>query len=336
MKVLIASFIASFLLLLSITAAGSISMTATQNSYLSSDQVWTFWGSLEVEDIETLAAYNDSGLIEFKQSWSKGNLDDIQWQYYIMYFKSYLYYFQIHLREIGEKVGFKGAFLIQCWVNCSSSLNDIKSFTYRVAKDGEDLVSYNVVEQVWVAGNTPYSQDVQRIMQKDRVTSMSINNILINRGLPLALTYSTAGKEAYSRKIQPQVYITRKSDVSETEVICMVTGFYPKPINVSLWKENKMEDVMSTGALPNGDGTYQLTVLTTINMAEEQSVYCQVEHSSLKEPLIVHLDEIHHTPIGLVLGITVAVIVCVIGLSCFMKLYKKHRRYTFITGLTMD
>ncbi|XP_077345039.1 antigen-presenting glycoprotein CD1d-like isoform X2 [Lithobates pipiens] len=311
-------------------------MTATQNSYLSSDQVWTFWGSLEVEDIETLAAYNDSGLIEFKQSWSKGNLDDIQWQYYIMYFKSYLYYFQIHLREIGEKVGFKGAFLIQCWVNCSSSLNDIKSFTYRVAKDGEDLVSYNVVEQVWVAGNTPYSQDVQRIMQKDRVTSMSINNILINRGLPLALTYSTAGKEAYSRKIQPQVYITRKSDVSETEVICMVTGFYPKPINVSLWKENKMEDVMSTGALPNGDGTYQLTVLTTINMAEEQSVYCQVEHSSLKEPLIVHLDEIHHTPIGLVLGITVAVIVCVIGLSCFMKLYKKHRRYTFITGLTMD
>ncbi|XP_073454448.1 antigen-presenting glycoprotein CD1d-like [Aquarana catesbeiana] len=336
MKVLIASFIVSLLLLLSITAAGSISMAATQNSYFSSDRVITLWGSLEVEDIETLAAYNDSRLIEFKQSWSKGNLNDTDWQYYNMFLKRYLYYFHIHLREISEKVGAKGAFLIQCWVNCSSSLNEIKSFTYRVAKDGEDLVSYNVVEEVWVAGNAPHSQDVQRIMQKDTVTSMSIHNILIFYCPSLALTYSTAGKEAYSRKIQPQVYITRKSHESETEVICMVTGFYPKPINVSLWKENKMADVMSTGALPNGDGTYQLTVLTTINMAVEQSIYCQVEHSSLKEPLIVHLDEIHHTPIGLVVGITVAVIVCVIGLVCFMKLYKKHRRYTFITGLTMD
>ncbi|XP_077345048.1 antigen-presenting glycoprotein CD1d-like [Lithobates pipiens] len=336
MKVLIPSFIVSLLLLLSITAAGSISMTVTQNSYFSSDRLRTFWGSLEVEDIETLAAYNDSRIIEFKQSWSKGNLDDTHWQYYNMFLKSYLYYFHIHLREISEKVGYKGAFLIQCWVNCSSSLNEIKSFTYRVAGNGEDLVSYNVLDKVWIAGTTPYSQAIQRIMQKDRVTSMCISNILIKFCYSLALTYSTAGKEAYSRKIQPQVYITRKSDVSETEVICMVTGFYPKPINVSLLKENQMEDVMSTGALPNGDGTYQITVLTTINMADEQSVYCKVEHSSLKEPLIVYLDEIHHTPIGLVVGITVAVIVCVIGLSCFMKLYKKHRRYTFITGLTMD
>ncbi|XP_073454444.1 antigen-presenting glycoprotein CD1d1-like isoform X2 [Aquarana catesbeiana] len=301
-------------------------MTITHNSYFSGDQVRNFWGSLEVEDIETLAAYNDSRIIEFKQSWSKGNLNDTHWDYFNMFLKSYLHYFHLHLGKISVTIGFKDAFLIQCWLNCSSSLNEIKSFTYRVAGNGEDLVSYNVVEEVWIAGNTPYSQDIQRIMQKDKVTSMSINYIL-NKYCPLlALTYSTAGKEAYSRKIQPQVYLTRKSHESETEVICMVTGFYPKPINVSLWKEeNKMDDVMSTGALPNGDGTYQLTVLTTINMAEEQSIYCQVEHSSLKEPLIVHLDEIHHTPIGLVVGITVAVIVCVIGLACFMKLYKKHR-----------
>lgn len=72
----------------------------------------------------------------------------------------------------------------------------------------------------------------------------------------------------------------------------MVTGFYPHSINVSLWKENKpMENVLSTETLPNGDGTYQITVSTTVKVIEQKSIYCWVEHSSFKEPLIVHLGE---------------------------------------------
>lgn len=336
MKVLIPSFMFSLLLLLSITAAGSIMITAAQNYYFSSDRVMTFWGSLEVEDIEVLAAYNDSRLIEFKQSWSKKSLNDTDWKLCNMLLQRYLINFQNHTRNIIEKCGIKGAVLFQCWVGCSSSMDDLKDLNYKVALDGEDLVSINAGEGVWVAGNSPYSQDVQRIMQNEEVTRVIIITLLTHHCYGLALTFSTAGKEAYSRKIQPQVYITKKLDTFGTEVLCMVTGFYPKPINVSLWKENKMEEVLSTITLPNGDGTYQKTVSTAVNSIEQQSVYCQVEHSSLKEPLIVHLDEINHTPIMLVIGITIAVIVCVVGLVCFLKLSKKRRRYTSIIGLTMD
>ncbi|XP_018411342.1 PREDICTED: antigen-presenting glycoprotein CD1d-like [Nanorana parkeri] len=269
-------------------ALHSITMTTTQNSYFSSDGAMTLWGSLEVEDIQTLAAHNDSRKIEFKQSWSKGSLSDIEWMIYDMFLKRYLEFFEIHVREIIEGIGLKGAFLIQCWARCSSSMDDINDFTYRVAMDGEDLVSLNITEGVWVAGNAPHSQDVQRVMQKDEVTTMSLKNILIRNCYSMALIYSVVGKEAYSRKIQPQVQITSSSK-SETEVICVVTGFYPKPINISLWNENKMEDVMSTGTLPNMDGTYQITVLANINSAEQQGVYCRVEHSSLTDPIIVHL-----------------------------------------------
>ncbi|XP_073454475.1 antigen-presenting glycoprotein CD1d-like isoform X3 [Aquarana catesbeiana] len=326
MKVLIPSFMFSLLLLLSITAAGSIRITITQNSYFSSDQVMTLWGSLEVEDIQALAAYNDTRLIEFKQSWSKKSLNDTDWEISNMLLKRYYKNFQNHARNLIEKVLIKGAVLFQCWVGCSSSIDDIEDFTYKVALDGEDLVSINAKEGMWVAGNSPYSQDAQRMMQRENGTRKSLIDVLKHQCHLIALSYLTAGKEAYSRKIQPQVHITKKLDTSGTEVICMVTGFYPKPINVSLWKENKIEEVLSTMTLPNGDGTYQITVLSTvINSVDQQSVYCQVEHSSLKEPLIVHLDEIHHTLIGLVVGITVAVIVCVVGLACFVKLYKKRR-----------
>ncbi|XP_077340072.1 antigen-presenting glycoprotein CD1d-like [Lithobates pipiens] len=336
MKVLIPSFISPLLLLLSITAAGSIIITGTQNSYFSIDQVMTFWGSLEVEDIEVLAAYNDSRLIEFKQSWSKKTLGDTDWKLCNMMLQRYLANFQNHGSNVIEKCGIKGAVLFQCWVECSSSMDDLRDFIYKVALDGEDLVSINAGDGVWVAGTSPYSLGVQRMMQNDEVTRETLIMLMKHQCHWLALRFSTAGMEEYSRKIQPQVYITKKLDTFGTEVLCMVTGFYPKPINVSLWKENKMEEVLSTITLPNGDGTYQITVSSTVNSAEQQSVYCQVEHSSLKEPLIVHFDEIHHTPIMLVIGITVAVIVCVIGLVCFLKLSKQRRRYTSIIGLTMD
>ncbi|PIO33862.1 hypothetical protein AB205_0082500 [Aquarana catesbeiana] len=297
----------------------------------------TLWGSLEVEDIQALAAYNDTRLVEFKQSWSKKSLNDTDWEVCNMLLKRYYKNFQNHARNLIEKVLIKGAVLFQCWVGCSSSIDDIEDFTYKVALDGEDLVSINAKEGMWVAGNSPYSQDAQRMMQRENGTRKSLIDVLKHQCHLIALSYLTAGKEAYSRKIQPQVHITKKLDTSGTEVICMVTGFYPKPINVSLWKENKIEEVLSTMTLPNGDGTYQITVLSTvINSVDQQSVYCQVEHSSLKEPLIVHLDEIHHTLIGLIVGITVAVIVCVVGLACFVKLYKKRRRYTSIIGLPMD
>ncbi|PIO33863.1 hypothetical protein AB205_0082500 [Aquarana catesbeiana] len=207
----------------------------------------TLWGSLEVEDIQALAAYNDTRLVEFKQSWSKKSLNDTDWEVCNMLLKRYYKNFQNHARNLIEKVLIKGAVLFQCWVGCSSSIDDIEDFTYKVALDGEDLVSINAKEGMWVAGNSPYSQDAQRMMQRENGTRKSLIDVLKHQCHLIALSYLTAGKEAYSRK-----------------------------------------------------------------------------------------NEIHHTLIGLIVGITVAVIVCVVGLACFVKLYKKRRRYTSIIGLPMD
>ncbi|XP_073454462.1 T-cell surface glycoprotein CD1b1-like [Aquarana catesbeiana] len=335
MKALISSFIVSLLILLSITAAGSVRMTCMQNIYFSNEQIRNAWASLEMEDIEIGAMYNDTQIFEFKQSWAKANLTFFDQKFLEIFIRRYMDNAQILFRKFDKELGIKGSYLIQGLARCSSLLDDIEGFTYRLAKEGEDLVSFNVTNGVWEAGNAPHSQIILMILKKDRAAAESITSVMMDYCPMLAALYSTVGKETFSRKIQPQVYITKKTYKFETELICMVTGFYPKPINVSLWKEDKKEDVMSTVTLPNGDGTYQITVLIIVNFQSWQSVYCQVEHSSLNEPLIVHLDKEHHTPIGLVIGITVAV-VCVVGLVCFLKLYKQRSRYTSIIGLTMD
>ncbi|KAM5145640.1 antigen-presenting glycoprotein CD1d-like [Mantella aurantiaca] len=272
-------------LFLGVTAT-DIRVKFIQTYVFSSEQGVTLWGSLYVEDIQILAVYNDTRLITFKQSWAKGNLSNTDWMFFDMFLSSYIYYFQIHIDEISKKLRLQGAFTIQCMVICPSFTEYPTGYAFKVAIDGEDLVYFNVPGGVWIAGNYPQSKTVQEWLQRDQVTVVSIEQMLKNQCHSLAATYSTAGEEEFSRKRQPQVYITAKPDKSEQEIICWVTGFYPKPINVSLWKENKMAAAMSSETLPNGDGTYQLTVLT---ITEQQDVYCRVEHSSLKEPMKVHL-----------------------------------------------
>ncbi|XP_077345004.1 saoe class I histocompatibility antigen, A alpha chain-like [Lithobates pipiens] len=253
--------------------------------------------------------------------------------FFNMFLGSYLYYFPLHVDELKNKFEHKGAFTIQCRVICPSSMDNLAGYAFKIAMEGEDLVHLNVTEGVWVAGDYPLSEAVRKYLQKDMVTLASIENMLKKQLHALATTYLTAGKETLSRKIQPQVYITKKVDKAETEVICMVTGFYPKQIKVSLWKENIRKDVMSTVTLPNGDGTYQITVLTITNSIEQESVYCRVEHSSFKEPLIVHLDKRHQISSGLVICIVVA---SVVGLACLLKYYRSRRRYTSMAGATME
>ncbi|XP_077345060.1 antigen-presenting glycoprotein CD1d-like [Lithobates pipiens] len=215
-------------------------------------------------------------------------------------------------------------------------MDNNKAFTYRLAAEGEDLVHLNDAERMWVAGSMHCSNAVQKIMQEDSQTLQNIEKQVKVHCQQLATIFSTAGKEAFSRKLQPQVYITSKSLKSETEVICMVTGFYPKSINVSLWKENKMEEVSSTLTLPNGDGTYHITVLTSLNLTKLQSVYCRVEHGSLKEPLIIHLDKNYHRPRRLFIGMTLVAIFSAVAMACFVMQNKTRRRYISILGATMN
>ncbi|XP_077340028.1 uncharacterized protein LOC143983802 [Lithobates pipiens] len=173
MRVLIPSFIV-FLLLLQIITAEDIRINMIQNFYYSSDRIMTLWGSLEMEDIEILAGYNDSRLIVFKQSWSKGNLSNKDWMFFNMFLGSFLYYFQVHIGEISEDLEIKDAFTTQCMATCPSSMNDQAGYAFKIAVDGEEIVHLNVTEGLWVAGNHPYSKVVQNRLEKDTASLVSI------------------------------------------------------------------------------------------------------------------------------------------------------------------
>ncbi|XP_054833593.1 SLA class II histocompatibility antigen, DQ haplotype C beta chain-like [Eublepharis macularius] len=97
------------------------------------------------------------------------------------------------------------------------------------------------------------------------------------------------------RKVQPTVKIspTKANPQSlHTLLICTVAGYYPSEIKIK-WLKNGQEQTEGVGYsedFQNGDWTYQKRVVLE-TVPERGDVYaCQVEHSSLNNPLAVQWE----------------------------------------------
>ncbi|KAK6470091.1 H-2 class I histocompatibility antigen, partial [Huso huso] len=82
---------------------------------------------------------------------------------------------------------------------------------------------------------------------------------------------------------------------ADTEVLCHVTGFFPRVVEVSWVRDGQDqldEGVQSGEVLPNQDGTYQLRKILTVSPEEQgkHSYSCQVDHVSLDQKIVKEWD----------------------------------------------
>ncbi|KAK1153373.1 class II histocompatibility antigen, B-L beta chain-like, partial [Acipenser oxyrinchus oxyrinchus] len=106
-----------------------------------------------------------------------------------------------------------------------------------------------------------------------------------------------------------------------TDVICHVTGFYPREVEVNWIRDSEAlleEGVWSGEVLPNEDRTYQLRKTLTVSPEDQKkhSYSCQVDHASLDEKMDVKWVPEAALNMGFVaagvlaaLGLTIAVII---------------------------
>ncbi|XP_040504737.1 class II histocompatibility antigen, B-L beta chain isoform X2 [Gallus gallus] len=89
---------------------------------------------------------------------------------------------------------------------------------------------------------------------------------------------------------EPKVRISalQSGSLPQTDrLACYVTGFYPPEIEVK-WFQNGQEEterVVSTDVIQNGDWTYQVLVVLETSPRHGDSYVCQVEHTSLQQPI---------------------------------------------------
>ncbi|XP_049328689.1 beta-2-microglobulin-like [Astyanax mexicanus] len=90
----------------------------------------------------------------------------------------------------------------------------------------------------------------------------------------------------------PAVHLFAKKSVRDSRKLtltCLITGFYPKNVKMSLRKFGTSLPerlITSSGIRPNDDGTYQLRESVEISGDDPADYYCYVSHSSLTEPEI--------------------------------------------------
>ncbi|KAL0185790.1 hypothetical protein M9458_017460, partial [Cirrhinus mrigala] len=80
-------------------------------------------------------------------------------------------------------------------------------------------------------------------------------------------------------------------DSQGLQISCLATGFYPRHINLTLFRDGQpVDDDQMTGGeiLPNGDGTYQMRkslVISEEELREGHKYNCTMKHLNLDNKL---------------------------------------------------
>ncbi|XP_043083981.1 T-cell surface glycoprotein CD1b3-like [Puntigrus tetrazona] len=135
-----------------------------------------------------------------------------------------------------------------------------------------------------------------------------------------------------TRRIMPNIRLIQKaiSDSGGSRVSCLATGFYPRHINLTLFRDQQpVADHEITGGdlLPNDDGTYQMRKSLEISAADKHKYTCSVTHLSLDNKLDVTLENNssrYHIGAGVLMFVCA---VCVI-LAIAMWMRRQGRQMT--------
>ncbi|XP_072405806.1 class I histocompatibility antigen, F10 alpha chain-like isoform X2 [Chiloscyllium punctatum] len=156
----------------------------------------------------------------------------------------------------------------------------------RFGFDGKDYISLDPDRMRWIATNH-FAVMTKEEWDSDESWNNYWETQLHGIFVEHLKRYLEAGKEYFTRKVQPEVFISRREPNGQDKPLtlsCLVTGFDPVDIEVT-WLRNGevMSETHSSGVRPNHDGTHQIQKEIEINAGDEDQYSCQIEHSSLAE-----------------------------------------------------
>uniref|UniRef100_A0A8C2EXF5 Ig-like domain-containing protein n=1 Tax=Cyprinus carpio TaxID=7962 RepID=A0A8C2EXF5_CYPCA len=152
--------------------------------------------------------------------------------------------------------------------------------------DGEDFMAFNSDTVQWIDKH-PKAKETK--MKWDQQT---VRNELLKQYLKTCTDWISTFNNTKKNSPDVRVFARRApDDHSKLVLICLVTGFYPRDIemNIRLNRIN-IESQISSGIRPNDDETFQMRCSVKIDRNHRGSYDCHVIHSSLTEPVTVEWD----------------------------------------------
>ncbi|XP_026057983.1 major histocompatibility complex class I-related gene protein-like [Carassius auratus] len=143
--------------------------------------------------------------------------------------------------------------------------------------------------------------------------------------------YLEKRRNQVNRKVKPRVRLIQKANSGSggSRVSCLATGFYPRHINLTLFRDGQpVSDHEITGGdlLPNDDGTYQMRKSLEISRADKRTYNCSVTHPSLDNKLDVTLELEHGEPFKSVIPSVLTVLALMLLFGAAVAITAKKRR----------
>ncbi|NP_001083019.2 major histocompatibility complex class I ZEA precursor [Danio rerio] len=265
-----------------------------------------------------------------KQHWMKEKMQEDYWEKGTQSRKSKEQWFNVNLKILMERMRHNNnsdVHVLQWRHGCEidSQGNDVRfskgidEYSY----DGRNFLAFDDADSQWVA---PVEEALPTKRKWDNVPILNqyTKGYLEKECVDWLNKFREYGDQELREGSPPDVHVFAKKIISgkaKLKLTCMVTGFYPKDVILTIRKYRTAlsdNEVESSGVRPNPDGTFQLRKST--NIYEKAEYDCYVAHRTLKEPIIKKWDGecqdcSSGTPIGTIFGalIGVLLVLAVIG-----------------------
>ncbi|XP_032997350.1 antigen-presenting glycoprotein CD1d-like isoform X2 [Lacerta agilis] len=244
-------------------------------------------------DVEVVLLDTRTWKFKFLQPWSVSGLTSQEWDLLLKIIKGYFLGFVQTINKIVTFLKGSYPFVVQSLIFCESTSNGTTRGFYDAAVDGESVVTFSADNGSWVAlKDDVVATSAEQILNNDKGTVATLQILLLGQCIRAHNTFLETGKEAVQRQVSPVIGVfTHKTPPAPDSLllVCRVTGFYPRPINVSWLQDEKelpSQGFNSTEILPNHDLTYQIRSTLVIKSADQRSYACRVQHSSLGVKII--------------------------------------------------
>ncbi|XP_064408104.1 major histocompatibility complex class I-related gene protein [Latimeria chalumnae] len=227
-----------------------------------------------------------------KVEWLKEDKDP-HWSEYIAYSVEQQQSFKYNMKILMQRANHTGVHVYQRMVGCKTDANGKMRALDQFGYNGEDYLVFETENVRWIAAShlAVLQKDRWNFNRAGRQDSNDFLDFVCFRWLKKFIIYQ---EKSSISQIPPEVrIIPRKSDDGETLTLsCMVTGFYPRDVDVNWIKngETTLYDTQFSGILPNEGRTFQVRKSIEIHPADANTYSCQVEHSSLNMTLNVPYD----------------------------------------------
>ncbi|KAM4019562.1 major histocompatibility complex class I-related gene protein-like [Anomaloglossus baeobatrachus] len=192
--------------------------------------------------------------------------------------------------------------------------------------DGREFLALDTHTWMYVPTMAEAQITTQRVNNPDIQAGERTKHYLEDECISALKEYIECGREALERRVRPRVKVSGQEKGDTMKLHCQVYGFHPRAVDVRWMNgEDEVHSYETTHVLPNPDGTYQIRVSAEVTPKEGDRYSCNVDHSSLEEPLnIVWEPKISRVVWIIASAISIGVITPSIAVCSFL-LYKKKK-----------